>query len=624
MNITFIILGKIENAIQKFYVCLRFKTVFMSRKYFNIINTTFLLFIIFVIIWFVYFSRFSILYYQEQTQLFRFDKLYFYSYINQPGGLIEYIGSFFTQFYYYPVIGSMIIGVVIASVFMLFYSICKSNGCIERAFCIPFISAIILFMYFLNAAFYLSYSLGLVLFLVVFRQYVKLQQHIRLPVGIVLFTVLYLIAGGNAFLFSAMMIIFECFENKYRFKYWYMLVLVVWSVLLPYLALKLLYVITIHEAYYASTPFISLSSTMPKTEWLSIPILYLFWRLIAVKVNLLAIKSYKLVILNSSLIILMFAYGSYSTYNRRLEMFQHIAYEVQHEDWENVSVLSKQFPDPNPFVCYFNNIALAESGQMPYRMFQYSQIGVAGLFIDSQLNYSSLWWLGEIYYRMGIIPIAERYAFSAIVGGNTKEPDTQTLRRMLITNIARRDSATAVKYIGYFEHSLAYRKLAQQQHENLSFAMADTSFNIPNTPAPSCYNDFFHSKQNPDYALLMLLQSNPTHRLTFEYLMAYYMLQKDIERTKWCFDNFFWNLGYPDIPTHYEEALILYQNVVQAGNDYPISHVTIERFNRYMQAAQGSQRNFEYFQKQFGNTYWYYVHFVESSTNQQQDEQKIY
>ena len=150
MNITFIILGKIENAIQKFYVCLRFKTVFMSRKYFNIINTTFLLFIIFVIIWFVYFSRFSILYYQEQTQLFRFDKLYFYSYINQPGGLIEYIGSFFTQFYYYPILGFIIIGGVIASVFMLSYSICKLVGNVEFVFCIPFISAIILFIYFLH------------------------------------------------------------------------------------------------------------------------------------------------------------------------------------------------------------------------------------------------------------------------------------------------------------------------------------------------------------------------------------------------------------------------------------------------------------------------------------------
>ena len=602
----------------------------MSRKYFIIIGSILLLFTIFVIIWFSYYSRFSILYHQEQTQLFRFDKIYFYSYIRQPAGLIEYIGSFFTQFYYYPVIGSMIIVGVIASVFMLFYSICKSAGCIERTFCIPFISAIILFAYFLHTAFFLSYSLGLVLSLVVFRRYIKLQQHVRLPVGIVLFTVLYLIAGGNAFLLSAMMIIFECFEKKYRFKYWYMLALVVWSALLPYLALKLLYIITIREAYYTSTPFISLSSTIPKFAWLSIPALYLFWRLIAGKVNLLTIKQHKLIILNCLLLIMVSVYGSYSTYNRRLEMFQNIAYEIQHENWKNVSVLSKKFPDPNPFVCYFNNIALAESGQMPYRMFQYRQTGVEGLFLDLQLNYSSLWYVGEIYYRLGIIPIAELFAFSAMVGGNPKEPDNQTLSRLVITNIARRDSATAAKYIGYFDRSLFYRKWAQQQRKNLSFAMKDASFQIPDTPELFRYNDFFHSEQDPDYALLTLLQSNPMHRLAFEYLMAYYMLQKDIERTKWCFDNFFWNFGYPNIPTHYEEALVLYQNMAQAGNyfyaQYPISHATLERFNQYVQAlqtARDSKRNFEYFKKQFDNTYWYYVHFVETS-NQQQDEQTIY
>jgi len=105
------------------------------------------------------------------------------------------------------------------------------------------------------------------------------------------------------------------------------------------------------------------------------------------------------------------------------------------------------------------------------------------------------------------------------------------------------------------------------------------------------------------------------------------MLQKDIEKAKWCFDNFFWNLGYPDIPTHYEEALILYQNAMQAGNyfyvQYPISHATIERFNQYIQAfnvAQSSRRNIEHFRNQFDNTYWYYVQFVESSTNQHTDE----
>jgi len=322
----------------------------------------------------------------------------------------------------------------------------------------------------------------------------------------------------------------------------------------------------------------------------------------------------------------MFAYGIYSKYNRRIEIINHIAYEIQHGNWENASLLSKKFPDPNPFVSYLNNIALAESGQMPYRMFQYNQIGIAGLFLDLQLNYFSLWYSGEIYYRLGIIPEAERYAFSALVGN--KEPNTQTLNRLIINNIARRDSATAAKYIGHFERSLFYRKWAQQQHKNLSFAMTDESFNIPGTPVLRHYDNFFGAHRYHDHTLLMLLQSNPTHRLAFEYLMAYYMLQKDIQTAKWCFDNFFWDLGYRDIPTHYEEALVLYQITTQAGNDffaqYPISYSTIERFNRYIQAfqtAQSSKRNFENFQKQFGNTYWYYVHLVESSTNQQNDEQ---
>jgi tetratricopeptide (TPR) repeat protein len=243
------------------------------------------------------------------------------------------------------------------------------------------------------------------------------------------------------------------------------------------------------------------------------------------------------------------------------------------------------------------------------------------------LTYFSLWYLGETYYRLGMTPEAEHCAFEALAS-SPKEPNAQTMRRLVTTNIVRRDSATVAKYIGFFERSLAYRGWARQQRTHLALAMNDTAYHIPDIPISRRFHNFFITYQHPDFALLKLLQTNPTHRLAFEYLMAYYMLQKDIEGIKWCFDSFFKNFDYPDIPTHYEEALLVYQNSTRAGDEfyaqYPVSRTTRERFNRYFQALQGSRRNYEQLEKQFGNTYWFYVHFIEPSTLQKKDETNRY
>jgi hypothetical protein len=218
-----------------------------------------------------------------------------------------------------------------------------------------------------------------------------------------------------------------------------------------------------------------------------------------------------------------------------------------------------------------------------------------------------------------MIPEAEHAAFEAFVS-SPKEPNVQAIRRLALTNIIRRDSATACKYLLFLDHSLAYRQWAQQQRVHLVSAMADPAFHVPDTPVPYHNDDFFIDYQKPDYALFMLLQTNPKHRMAFEYLMAYLMLQKNFEQVKWCMDRYFGNFDYQGIPAHYEEVLLICKNLAKAGNEfftqYPVSPATIERCNQYLQKykiAQTGKHNFELYEKQFGNTYWYYVHNIEPS-----------
>ena len=591
------------------------------------------LFAVFAAWWFYVCNRYFVLYYHEQMQLFRFDGLYFRLYLNTPGGISGYLGSFLTQFYYYPVAGSFIIAAILASVYLLFYNVCNTR----RLFFIPFIPVVLLMMSFMNIYFDMSMALGILFVLIGFKYYMIMSQPVRYIVGLILAAFMYFIAGGNVLLLSLMIIIFEIkhkekeHHSKKQYKFLYLMLLFAWSALLPWIFWRIFYIVPLHEAYFALTPANFLFPTVVNNAlWLSFPVLYYIGTLTVTKMNTWKLSERKIHIINYLLAFIMIICSVYTVHDRRRELLHQMEFDLQIGNWKSVIAIGKDYPTINRRVCYFTNIALAESGQMPYRMFHYKQIGVTGLFLDRQLNYFSLWNCGEIYYRLGMIQEAEHNAFESLLA-SPKEPNAQALRRLTLTNIARRDSATAEKYLRYFDNSLTYRKWARNQRSHLELAMADSAFHIPDTPIPRRYKDFFINYHQPDYSLLILLESDPNHRLAFEYLMAYYMLQKNIEQTKWCLDSFFENFNYQNIPTHYEEALLVYHNSMQLGDDfftrYPVSQETRERFSRYAQAykaVQGSKRNFEQLQRQFGNTYWYYMHFIEPSTLKKNDEQNRY
>ena len=619
----------------------------------SVIGLTVLAFAVFIVLFFYTHNRYYVLCYHEQIQLFRIDSLYFYSYLGQPGGILKYIGSFLTRFYVYPFAGAVVIATVITSVLLLFYSILHTCDNLLKLLFLPFVPAILLMMAFVNIYFDMASALGLLFVLACFRIYLSLQGSKRYFAGFGLLVLIYFTAAGNVFLFSVLILIDDFFRNTNKVPQFPLrrgkgdvkfpsfggagvvvclsLVAVV-PFILPWIAWQTLYTVPIKEAYFALTPlndpFMMVINIM---LWLSLPVIYLFWRLIASFVNRRQFAVWKMLIPNLLLTIIATGYGAYKAYDSKVETLYGMIFETQNQDWQRVITLSKSYPAKNRLSCYYTNLALANLGVMPDSMFHFKQTGVSGLFLDRDLTYFSLWYVGEAYYHLGMMFAAEHCAFEAMVG-SPKEPNAQTLQRLVYTCILRRDSASANKYIRFFEKSPTYRQWAAIQRKHLEKAMADATYTILNLPTPMQSRDFFIDYQAPDRILIQLLNDNPTHRIAFEYLMAYYMLQKDMELIKWCFDAYYANMNYPaGLPTHYEEALMVYKRMNKLNDDfyskYPVRQATRERYNSYIQAfmtAQGVKRNIELLQKRFGDTYWFYLHFNEPATLQKSDEKNRY
>ena len=595
-------------------------------KFRTSISIVLTLFVLFVIFWLAQFNRDHILYYQEQMQLFRFSWFYFHTYWIKPGGMAEYLGAFLTQFYFYPWFGAMIVSSLLAGVYLLVDSICRRNGKIEFLFAMLFIPPLLWMMALTTQLFVLSYLLGMMIGLIGFCVYITFKKPVRYLSGFIIFLIVYVLAAGNALLFILLALIFELFSEKRLNHYLYIAALIAWAALIPFLAFRFVYTVTLHEAFWALTPFSFLFSDFVNiSAWLSIPVLYVCWRGLANRVHSWKPSVWKIGL--SCILVTGMCIGSMTlTNNQRSEVLTGMAFGVQNNNWGKVIKLGTSYPYKNNLVSYLTNISLAELGQLPYRMFHYEQIGPSGLFLEWQTSNFTLFYIGEVYYRLGLIQEAEHSAYEAMVS-NAREHPSLTLRRLVTTSIIMRDTALFTKYIRLFDQTLFYRSWANEQRRHMAAALADSTYTLPGAPQVALHDDFFLRYARPDLILDKLLERDPNHRLAFEYLMAWYMLDKDIESMKKCMDTYFHQFSYPNIPVHYEEALMVYQNVnptVDIFAQYPISETTRERFNNYMQAhklASTNRQMMTQLYQHYGNSYWFYLHFMQPELLQRMEDE---
>ena len=593
-----------------------------------------------IVFWLMQFNLYHVIYYREQMQLFRFDWFYFRTYLIKPGGITEYAGAFLTQFCFYPLFGAVIISLLLAGIYLLLASICRRSGKIEYFFPALYIPVFLLMIAITNQYFRLSYLVGLIVYLSGFRIYIAIKRPARYITGFVLLLIVYFIAAGNAFLFLLSVLIFELFNSviarrndeaihlKFQNHYLYLPALAIFAIVIPFSAYRFIYTVTPREAYFALTPFDFLyPGFVIISAWLSIPVIYALRIALTNRLANLRPALWKTVV--SGVLVIGMCIGSMAFANdRRAETLTGMAFGVQNNNWERTVNLGVSYPFSNNLTSYFTNIALAQSGQLPYRMFYYDQTGPSGLFLKRQESYFTILYIGEAYYRLGLIREAEHSSFEAMVG-NTVEHNSQTLRRLVTTSIIDRDTALFNKYIRLFDHTLFYRSWAERQRKYMASALADSLYVLPETPPAASTDDFFLGYAKPDIILNKLLEKNPDHRLAFEYLMAWYMLNKDMNNVKRCMDDYFQRFPYHGIPTHYEEALLVYQNMNPTENitaQYPISQQTISRFNDYVQAykqvrSTPDKQMMKNLHQQFGNTYWFYFHFRQPDSLQKTEDE---
>jgi len=193
---------------------------------------------------------------------------------------------------------------------------------------------------------------------------------------------------------------------------------------------------------------------------------------------------------------------------------------------------------------------------------------------------------------------------------------SQNISLLAKTNIINGNYKRAHKYVDILKNTAFYRDRGNEYEELLAdttLIAAHPEFGLKRNIMPK--DDFFTEIISPQNNIPKLLQSNPENKKAFEYMMAWFLLSKNVEGI---INNLprLNNLNYNKIPRHIEEAILAYTNSTGENPDLgglTISNETISRFNQYIsdfkQTRQSPSTQKNIMQNKYHNTFWFYFHF---------------
>ena len=464
--------------------------------------------------------------YQEQFQLFLFGDDYFLSRVAEPGGLARYVAEFIVQFYNSIMIGSVILAVVFMLLQQLTWRLMVSSHhspLTTPLYPLSFVPAILLWYAMGDESVLLTYTVSLLLALSAIWAYPK-HRYARWAFLIVGIPVLYWMTGPMVLLVAACMVPLPLAAvglvyglacilltahivpfpldqlllglSYYRFP-----------MMLPYMLVVIPVLISLLRhvsAIMGTAPMIQFSKKMVSRR--TVPV-------IAVAVALLAC--------------LLIPQGFDA---KKYELIEY-DYLVRLKDWQGIiAKAEKQSPDL-PMSVSATNLALAMTNQLGERAFDFYQRTSEGLLPPFERNFATTQLTGEIYYHLGLVNTAQRFAFEAMEAIPNYNKSGRVVKRLAETNLINGEYDVARKYLQMLEKTIFYRPWAQR-----TMALLGHEDQINAHPLygwlRKCRltDDFLFSDQEIDKICGQLVMHNPQNLMAVQYLVMAPLLDGDAQR----------------------------------------------------------------------------------------------
>jgi len=576
-----------------------------------------------------------------------------------PGGLVMYISGFLSQGFYFSWLGTVII--ILSALFLCELS--RRHLVIAgsaRTTVLASFPAILLFLIYSRYKHplptSLTISLGL-LFSLVFERLPLRRLVVRAPVFCLMVALLFWLTGaGGLSVFLLMTVIYAIFVHRD----WVLSLLalpascaIVWALA------RYAFLIPSKQTLFILTPLSEVVTTGMKT--FSRDLVIILYSFVPVSVLLLFLSrklsrrtgqkrrihttrkrkkvrtapgkkpegQMSVAIFKKSAVaalpIMIMAAGLYFSHDRMSKLL-FLAHDYSlNKQWNKLLELGRTLPKGKSNVYFNHDIirALYHTGRLPYDLFQFPQTP-HGIFLTHQkkVSYLTQLKLCDTYLELGQVNMAEKLASEILA---TRNHSGFALEKLAWINIVKSavqptvgQNCTARIYLNALKKDLIYRSTAEDIFDDLNKNFSPERMTYINRLRSYMLQEGHPGtgKDSIEQMLTALLDRNPRNKMAFEYLMVVYLLSGNVDKIAANMIRLD-DLGYQNIPTLYEEAVLIHLGSHGQKIDskkFNIRSQTIQRYNKFVQLRNSAQP----FNRQdvmrrliieFGSSYFFFYTF---------------
>jgi hypothetical protein len=576
-----------------------------------------------------------VLIFHYQQLGFSFTNRFLQEFLQYPGGIAEYLSLFLFQLTSISLAGSLLYTLLAFLVVTLTRSLIpvafKNLGVV-----LSFLPAVFIAGLMANYSFHLVFFVSMVLilaFLKILDLLTKSQMRFApfLIVVLILLVIAYYAIGGFYFMIfalSALLYLFAEGSTKTRTT---AIIVLIGCVLIPLVSLKALFYINPKDAFLKIIPYYYsyIPGVLFYCLYLYMPLLlfvtHFLFSFSAIRDRMsfpggekssLAISQYAVIFIAGFLICFL----TFPVKQKHKIQVDYYSYTGQ---WNDLLTLVREYPSEDRLIQFHTNRALYHTGKLHEQMFDYPQtMGVDGLFLTRFLMPEILVPTTQLCIDMGYINEAIHWGNEAI---SQNENSPQILEQLILANIIAMNYQSAQLYINNLKSNPLFRKSAIRYEQYIhggNYTEIDSLVKAKRKIMPSA--DFVVKRNTPQIDLINLL-NNKDNKMAYEYLQAYFLLKNDVAS----FVQYFpmgKKYDYQHMPVLFQEAMALYTyELRRRGKDLPklkLDKDVIQRFNNYLSVIQSHNGDLQSAKselgKSFGNTYWFYVHYLSPVTTKKQ------
>ena len=534
--------------------------------------------------------------YQEQLQLFLFDSDYFWGRVAEPGGFARYVAEFLVQFYNGVTIGAAIIALLYMLVQRLTWRLMTSSHLSPLSthlYPLSFIPAIMLWFAMGDESVMLTYVVALVIALAVAIGWQRIIRTVPMILAaLVLIPIVYWLIGPMVLLVTVLLLPWTLAVAAFIYALALMLLSAHW---LPFPMMRVILGIS----YYR------IPVTMPYIL-MAIPLVILLLTWIGWKFQKVS-ESMKQWVFIGELLVVVIAGMLIVPMGFDQKKYELIEYDhlVRIQDWKSIiQKAEKQMPDL-PMSVSATNLALGMTNQLGDRAFDFYQRGSEGLLPKFERNFATSQLTGEIYFHLGLVNTAQRFAFEAMEAIPNYNKSARVVKRLAETNLINGQYEVARKYLQMLEKTIFYRPWAQR-----TLAMLGDEKAIDAHPLYGklrqyrLQEDFLFSDRELDKICGLLFVHNQQNQMAAQYLLMMPLLDRDMPRFMSYVKVVQNRIGYN--PRHCQEGIAFaFMQQRQQPPKGVVSPFVLQQMNEFAQtyamdkSAAGLNR--------FRNTAWYYL-----------------